>query len=100
MRIEPIPEEFKSIAEAAEFWDTHSLADYWDLTHEVEFEVDLGNSVHFIAVEKNLFERLGECAQAQGLSTQTLVNLYLSEQLAVLGRPMTTMYQDYTRPAH
>ena len=25
--------------EIAEFWDTHSLADYWDETHEVEFEV-------------------------------------------------------------
>lgn len=22
-----------------EFWDSHSLADYWDETHEVEFEV-------------------------------------------------------------
>jgi hypothetical protein len=25
--------------EIAEFWDGHSLADYWDETHEVEFEV-------------------------------------------------------------
>lgn len=25
--------------EIGEFWDTHSLADYWDQTHEVEFEV-------------------------------------------------------------
>jgi len=28
---EPIPRHFKSIEEASEFWDTHSLADYWDL---------------------------------------------------------------------
>ena len=27
--------------ELGEFWDTHSLADYWDETHEVEFQVDL-----------------------------------------------------------
>ena len=27
--------------EIGEFWDTHSLADYWDKTHEVEFEVNL-----------------------------------------------------------
>ena len=27
--------------EIGEFWDTHSLADYWDETHEVEFQVDL-----------------------------------------------------------
>ena len=29
----------RTIEEIAEFWDTHSLADYWDQTHEVEFEV-------------------------------------------------------------
>lgn len=79
---EPIPEEFGSIAEASEFWDTHSLADYWDLTREVEFEVDLGESVQLVAVEKTLLERLAERARKQGLSTQTLVNLYLSEKLA------------------
>jgi len=28
-----------TLEEIAEFWDTHSLADYWDKTHEVEFEV-------------------------------------------------------------
>ena len=27
--------------EIGEFWDTHSLADYWDETHEVEFQVNL-----------------------------------------------------------
>jgi hypothetical protein len=25
--------------EIAEFWDSHSLADYWDETHEVAFKV-------------------------------------------------------------
>jgi len=79
---EPIPEEFGSIAAASEFWDTHSLAAYWDLTREVEFEVDLGESVQLVAVEKSLLERLAERARKQGLSTQTLVNLYLSERLA------------------
>lgn len=29
----------RTIEELAEFWDTHSLVDYWDETHEVEFEV-------------------------------------------------------------
>lgn len=29
----------RTLDEIAEFWDTHSLADYWDQTHEVEFEV-------------------------------------------------------------
>jgi len=28
-----------TLEEVADFWDTHSLADYWEQTHEVEFEV-------------------------------------------------------------
>lgn len=35
---EPIPKHFKSVEEAAEFWDTHDLADYWDLTREAHFD--------------------------------------------------------------
>ena len=27
--------------EIGEFWDTHNLADYWDETQEVEFQVNL-----------------------------------------------------------
>jgi len=36
-----LPDQFKNIEEAAEFWDTHSLADYEDLQRDVEFEVEL-----------------------------------------------------------
>jgi hypothetical protein len=34
-----LPEQFESVVEAADFWDTHSLAHYWDAFHEVEIEV-------------------------------------------------------------
>lgn len=37
---DPIP-EFTSLEDIAEFWDTHSTADYDDLTHEVHFVVRL-----------------------------------------------------------
>ena len=33
-----LPEQFESVEEAADFWDTHSLADHWDQIHEVEVE--------------------------------------------------------------
>ena len=38
---EPIPRHFQNIAEAADFWDDHDLTDYWNLTREVDFEVDV-----------------------------------------------------------
>ncbi len=36
---EPIPEQFTSIEEIQEFWDTHSTADYWDEMEDVEMEL-------------------------------------------------------------
>jgi hypothetical protein len=36
---EAIPEQFDSVEAAADFWDAHSLSDYWDQTREVEIEV-------------------------------------------------------------
>jgi hypothetical protein len=34
----PIP-EFKSYEDMAGFWDTHSLADYWEQTEPAAFEI-------------------------------------------------------------
>jgi len=36
----PIPEEFTTLEEAAEFWDKHDLADYWEFTKEVEGDIE------------------------------------------------------------
>lgn len=38
-----IPEEFESIEAATEFWDTHSLADYWHQTEQIELDIHLRN---------------------------------------------------------
>lgn len=40
---DPIPESFKTIGEAARFWDTHDSTDYEDLMRDVEVKVDSGN---------------------------------------------------------
>lgn len=37
--------------EIGEFWDTHSLADYLDETHEVEFDVNLKSQQTKIHIE-------------------------------------------------
>ena len=78
---EPIPEEFDSIEAAAAFWDTHSLADYWDETREVEIEVRARRRRR-VSVAPDVWERLRVYAQANGISTETLVNLWLAERLA------------------
>jgi len=78
---DPIPEQFTSIEAAAEFWDTHSLADYDDVTTEVEFTVNLRHRRYLVALAPELAEQLAAEAHKRGLSAETLVNLWLSERL-------------------
>jgi len=77
---DPIPKHFESIEEAAEFWDSHDLADYWDLTREAHFEVDIQRRVFLTALEPTLAKKLTTLAHKQGVSTETLINVWLTEK--------------------
>jgi hypothetical protein len=77
----PIPPT-DSLDAIAEFWDTHSLADYWDQTELVEFEFDPKARRHYlVAIEPGLLHRLREVAQRNGLQTESLINLWLEQRL-------------------
>jgi hypothetical protein len=79
---DPLPEEFASLAEAGAFWDTHSTADYEDVMEEAAFEVNLtGQPTYYFAIAKNIVAELQTIAHQQGISTQTLINLWLQEKL-------------------
>jgi hypothetical protein len=78
---DPIPEHFNSIEEAADFWDSHDLTDYWDLTHEVHFEVDIQRRQFLTALEPELAEKLTVQAHKRGISTETLINMWLTEKV-------------------
>ena len=79
---EPIPKHFKSIEQAADFWDSHDLADYWDLTREVHFDADIQRRLFLTALEPELAKKLAARARKQGISTETLINVWLTEKLA------------------
>ena len=66
--------------EIAEFWDSHSVADYWDETHEVEFEVRAKRRRR-ITVDPEIYSELEAEARARGVLPETLVNLWLAERL-------------------
>ncbi len=78
---EKIP-EFNSYVEMAEFWDSHSLADYWDQTEPAEFEIS--NDVrrrYLVSVDRELLGRAQRVARTRGLSTESLINLLLEQRL-------------------
>ena len=69
-----------TLEEIADFWDTHSLADYWDKTHEVEFEVRARRRRR-ITLEPKIYAQVETQARTRGISPETLVNLWLVERL-------------------
>lgn len=80
---DPLPDSFDSLEEAAEFWDTHSTADYEDFMEEAVFDINLRDrKVYYCAIAKDLMAKVREVAQRQGISTQTLVNLWVQERVA------------------
>jgi len=69
-----------SLEEIAEFWDTHSLADYWDQTHEVEFEVRARRRRR-VTIDPEVYSQVEVHARTRGILPETLVNLWLIERL-------------------
>ncbi len=87
MRItETIPLHFQNVAEAADFWDDHDLTDYWDLTREADFEVDIQRRVFLTVLEPELAKKLTAYAHRQGVSTETLINVWLTEKVDEAGQ--------------
>jgi predicted DNA binding CopG/RHH family protein len=68
-----------SIAELSEFWDKHDLTDFD--TRPVKFTVNVRARKHYVAVDADLINRVRRVAAARGLSTQSLVNLWLQEKV-------------------
>lgn len=72
--------------EIGEFWDSHSLADYAEETHEVAFELRAQRRRR-ITLDPELYTQLEAEARTRGISPETLINRWLTEKLqAVMQR--------------
>ncbi len=67
--------------EIGEFWDAHKTMDYQDQTKEVEFEIDLISDINYFSIAKSLSDQLRLIAQKEGVSPNTLLNLWIQEKL-------------------
>jgi hypothetical protein len=74
--------EMESYEQIADFWDTHSLADYWEQTEPAEFEISpTARRRYLVAVDPGILNRIQRLARVRGLSTESLVNLLLEQRL-------------------
>ena len=78
--VDPIPEEFASYEEAAEFWDTHDTTGYLD-SFKMLVEATLCNRQYEVKIDEDLLQILHEQAQQRGVGVNQLVNTVLRETL-------------------
>ena len=72
---------FLAYEEAAEWFDTHDMADYEDQLTPVDVEFDLRKNRNWVELDGEIAKYLRELAKEQHVSTRTLVNEFLKEKL-------------------
>jgi hypothetical protein len=83
---DPLPENFQTLEEFWGFWDTHSTADYEDAMEDVDVQIAMPFSKVYCAVAKDILAQVRDQARRQGVSTETLINLWLQEKAASVMR--------------
>ncbi len=75
-----------SYQEMGEYWDNHDAGEIWEQTEPAEFEVDLRREKVYYPVGRSLAQRIAEIAREQGISAETLLNLWVQEQVLRFSR--------------
>ena len=75
----------RSHEEIGSFWDRHDLGEAWDCTESADFEVDLKSTKHYYPIERSLSDKITRLAREQGVSPETLVNLWIQEKVGASG---------------
>ena len=79
---DPMPDEFASRAEVAEFWDTHDFTDYLDELQPIT--VKLSDAVAhgvIITFESDTFDEIRELAREANTPPEKLIYQWIIERL-------------------
>ncbi len=79
--IDPLPDEFKSHEEAAQFWDTHSITDYEEFLEPLAVNMDIQRRHFEIEVDEETLLALREVAQKERKPMKELASEILKRRL-------------------
>jgi hypothetical protein len=79
---DPLPDIFNSLDAAAEFWDSHSVADYEEYLEPVDIEIDIKRRQYEIEVDEESFLVLCNSAKKLRKPVKQLASEILKEKLA------------------
>ena len=75
---------FGTYEDAADWFDTHDMADYEDEMQPVDFSFDLRKNRDWVELENDIAKNVRELARKQKIPSRSLVNQILKERLAAL----------------
>ena len=70
-----------SYRDIGSYWDVHDLSEFWDKTKKVDFDIEIESEVVYFAVEKDLSKQVQSIAKKQGVSSDTLINLWIQQKI-------------------
>jgi hypothetical protein len=80
-KIDPIPEDFGSYEEAAEFWDTHDTTDYLQNSHPVNVVSEFRERLYQIEIDESVAQILRKTAHKKGVTPSRLASDLLRQRL-------------------
>lgn len=71
----------RTIAEIAEFWDTHDFTDYEDRCPDVteKVKINIRRVRHYVSIDPVLLRRVRGAARKRRMPTERLINLWIQE---------------------
>ena len=80
-KVDPIPEEFGSYEEAAEFWDNHDTTDYPEAFRTVEAVTEFRRRYYEIEIDADIARTLRAGARKKNTTVSRLASDLLRKQL-------------------
>lgn len=80
-KIEPIPEEFNSYEEAAEFWDSHDTTEYLQNSRPVKAVSEFRGRRYEIEIDESVARALRKAAKQKGVTPSRLASDLLRQRL-------------------
>jgi len=85
-----IPEEFETIEQIQDFWDTHSTADYWDEMEDVEMELSpaLKSKIEFsklyqlLGLSNEQIASIENEARIENIDSKKLISKWILEHIS------------------
>lgn len=82
-KIDPIPEEFSSYEEAAEFWNKHDTTNYLKSSRPVKVVSEFRERRYEIEIDESVAQVLRKAARKKGVTPSRLASELLKQRLSV-----------------